>query len=196
MPSEVYFDKNVIDNFTEELQVYAGLPSISFLQIGAYTGDASKWFLTNVLTHLTSVLVDVDVWDDDVSVWPGKNRENEYDQRVASFPNVIKVKLSSKEFFSVNSRKFDVIYIDGGIWDAQTYLDGVMALNCLKHGGTLIFDDYLSDGNPGVRQASINSFTKRYEKLIVKKQLRNQMWIKMAHRPKSSSIRTMSSSPK
>ena len=179
MPSEVYFDKSVIDNFTEELQAYAGLPDLSFLQIGAYTGDASKWLLTNVLTHPTSVLVDVDVWDDSVSVWPGEDRENEYDQKVLSFSNVIKVKLSSKEFFAANSRKFDVIYIDGGIWDAQTYWDGVMALNCLKREGTLIFDDYLSNGEPGLRQASINSFTKRYEKLIVKKQLRNQMWVKI-----------------
>ena len=149
MPSEVYFDKSVIANFTEELQAYAGLPDLSFLQIGAYTGDASEWLLTNVLTHSTSVLVDVDVWDDEISVWPGEKRENEYDQKVASFSNCIKVKLSSKEFFSVNSRKFDVVYIDGGIWNSQTYWDGVMALNCLKQGGILIFDDYLFEGNTG-----------------------------------------------
>jgi predicted O-methyltransferase YrrM len=185
MPSEVYFDKSVIDNFTEELGAYAGLPNISFLQIGAYTGNASEWLLTNVLTHPTSVLVDVDVWDDDISLWPGENRENEYDQRVAAFSNVIKVKLSSKEFFSVNSRKFDAVYIDGGIWDAQTYWDGVMGLNCLRHGGILIFDDYISEGQPGMRQASINSFIKRYEKLITKKQLRNQMWIKVNQHDRS-----------
>jgi predicted O-methyltransferase YrrM len=177
MPSEVYFDKSVIANFTEELQAYAGLPNLSFLQIGAYTGDASKWLLTNVLTDPTSVLVDVDVWNDEISLWPGKDREKEYDQKVASFSNCIKIKLSSKEFFSVNSRKFDVVYIDGSIWNNQTYWDGVRSFNCLKQGGTLIFDDYLSEGNPGRRQSNIINFTKRYEKLIIKKQLRNQMWV-------------------
>ena len=35
---------------------------LSFLQLGAYSGDASIWMVENVLTNPKSFLVDVDIW--------------------------------------------------------------------------------------------------------------------------------------
>lgn len=177
MSSEVYFTSKVQSNFEEELTRYSGQPNLRFLQIGAYTGHASEWLLTNVLTNTTSFLVDVDVWDDSVSVWPGLDREQEYDIRVSPFKNVVKTKLSSKDFFDKNKYVFDFIYIDGGLWNAQTYLDGVKGVDCLKTNGVMAFDDYLVNGTPGPRQASINSFIKKYKEIITVKKLRDQVWV-------------------
>ena len=46
--------------FKAHLTPLAGLPGLRFLQIGAFTGDASLWLLTNILTGPGSTLVDVD----------------------------------------------------------------------------------------------------------------------------------------
>ena len=51
-----------IENFKNYLLPFAGRKELNFLQVGAFTGDASKWLLDNVLTHETSRLVDVDTW--------------------------------------------------------------------------------------------------------------------------------------
>jgi hypothetical protein len=36
---------------------------IKCLQIGAYTGDATKWMVENILKQPHSFLVDVDTWE-------------------------------------------------------------------------------------------------------------------------------------
>ena len=177
MLNKLYFNSEVKSNFEEELTAYSGNPKLQFLQIGAYVGHASEWLLTNILTNSTSFLVDVDIWDPSVSVWPGPNPEKEYDIRVSHFKNVIKTKLSSIDFFDNNKYAFDFIYIDGGVWDTQTYWDGVRGFDCLKTNGVMAFDDYLLNGSPGPRQASINRFIKEYKEVITIKKLRDQVWI-------------------
>jgi hypothetical protein len=177
MLNKLYFTSEVKSNFEEELSAYSGNPKLQFLQIGAYVGHASEWLLTNILTNNTSFLVDVDIWDPSVSVWPGPDPEKEYDIRLSNFQNIIKTKLSSADFFDNNKYEFDFIYIDGGVWGAQTYFDGVRGFNCLRTNGVMAFDDYLLNGTPGPRQASINRFIKEYKEVITVKKLRDQVWI-------------------
>jgi hypothetical protein len=50
------------ENFSKYLTQYSG-NKLNFLQIGAYTGDATRWLLDNVLTNLESTLTDVDTWE-------------------------------------------------------------------------------------------------------------------------------------
>ena len=177
MLNKLYFTSEVKSNFEEELSAYSGNPKLQFLQIGAYVGHASEWLLTNILTNNTSFLVDVDIWDPSVSVWPGPDPEKEYDIRLSNFQNIIKTKLSSADFFDNNKYEFDFIYIDGGVWGAQTYFDGVRGFNCLRTNGVMAFDDYLLNGTPGPRQVSINRFIKEYNEIITVKKLRDQVWI-------------------
>ena len=51
-----------IENFKELISGMAGKPDLNFLQLGAFTGDASVWLLDNILTHPSSHLTDVDTW--------------------------------------------------------------------------------------------------------------------------------------
>jgi hypothetical protein len=53
---------SVEHNFRNTLLKLKGKEDLVFLQIGAYTGDASTWLLDNILTDPTSFLVDVDTW--------------------------------------------------------------------------------------------------------------------------------------
>ena len=50
------------NNFELYLSSFAGKPDLKFLQLGAFTGDASVWMLDNILTDKSSILTDVDTW--------------------------------------------------------------------------------------------------------------------------------------
>jgi len=134
-------------NFEEQLKHLRRKPDLKFLQIGAYTGDASAWLCENVLTHPTSTLIDVDTW-------AGSN-ENEhsninfervyahYKYRISIYEKVIVLKMTSDEYFAGdNQGEFDFIYIDGDHTAAQVARDADSAWKLLKSGGILAFDDY------------------------------------------------------
>ena len=57
-----WFDAYAKPNFEKYLIPLAGVDNLTFLQLGAYTGDASLWLLDNVLTGANSILIDVDTW--------------------------------------------------------------------------------------------------------------------------------------
>jgi len=136
--------------FTKHLSPLAGEPGLRFLQIGAYTGDATVWLLDNILTGEGSVLVDVDTWhgSDEAAheAFDWADVERVYDERTAEArlaARLCKVKARSSTYFtSWPLPAFDFIYIDGA-HDAFTVLnDAVSAYRVLKPGGLLAFDDY------------------------------------------------------
>jgi hypothetical protein len=57
-----WFSMTAKPNFEQFLIPLAGQDNLTFLQLGAYTGDASLWLLDNVLTGQNSILIDVDTW--------------------------------------------------------------------------------------------------------------------------------------
>lgn len=135
----------LFDHFLAE---YKGKPA-KVLQVGAYTGDASRWLLDNVLTHEDSSLTDVDTWE-------GSNEqahhrlswnsvESYYDSR---FPEELasgklrKIKSTSAEYFANYDDMYDFIYVDGDHTAPGVLADGIDAYDCLKVGGILAFDDY------------------------------------------------------
>lgn len=46
--------------------------------------------------------------------------------------------------FVWEERKYDFIYVDGDHSASQTALDGLLAINLLRPGGIVVFDDYLT----------------------------------------------------
>ena len=133
-------------NFEAQLTHLAGKPDLRFLQIGAYTGDASEWLLTNVLTDPSSILIDVDTW------YGSDEREHKsisfsnvyefYKKRMEPYPNVRSVRNNSDNFLQNNDTKYDFIYVDGDHTAAQVERDAYSAWELLKSGGILAFDDY------------------------------------------------------
>ena len=57
-----WFEMTAKENFESQLTPLAGKFGLRFLQIGAFTGDASVWLVDNILTQKNSVLEDVDIW--------------------------------------------------------------------------------------------------------------------------------------
>jgi predicted O-methyltransferase YrrM len=137
-----------VDNFSAFLSKYKDT-KVNFLQLGAYTGDATKWLFENVLTHPESTLIDVDTWegsDEEAhEEFDWKSIEQTYDEKNKEWIDsgrLIKMKMTTKEFFKSNNKQFDFVYVDAdhhAIWALRDGLDGY---SCLKNGGILAFDDY------------------------------------------------------
>ncbi len=145
-----WFAKSAIDNFATYLIQDAGLPDLRYLQLGAYTGDASVWLMENILTHPSSHLYDVDTWEG----------SDEADHKSMDFEDVHKTYLSKTYlwqhdgsiykyrsttlYFLRNQSmrdKFDFIYIDADHTTVGVLLDAELSWPLLKSGGIMAFDD-------------------------------------------------------
>jgi predicted O-methyltransferase YrrM len=143
-----WFEMTAENNFKNYLLPSAGKSNLNFLQIGAFTGDTSKWLLDNVLTGEGSKLTDVDTWrgSDEISHkemnWD--DVEAVYDERVKKYGDkVMKVKSDSVEFLRTQPFFiYDFIYIDGDHTALGAFADAVGSWPLLKPMGIMAFDDY------------------------------------------------------
>lgn len=160
-------------NFHKYLLPSFANKSISCLQIGVYTGNASMWLFDNLLNNSDSVLVDVDMWESsDEPIyhemnWPAV--EGLYDSRTQvarESKKIIKYKGTSDSFFKNNDQTYDFIYIDGDHSAYQVLKDAVAAYECLNPNGILAFDDYLWTSSLGPLNEpgmAIDAVSKIYE---------------------------------
>jgi predicted O-methyltransferase YrrM len=175
-------------NFEKHLSPLKG-EKVRFLQLGAYTGDASVWMLENVLTNPDSRLYDVDTWEGSDEEahhqmdW--SDVELTYDAKINNNPDfvgkVFKEKMTTKEFFIQNKNDFDFIYIDADHTAQGTLFDGLFAMDNLPVGSILAFDDYgWNEGSPlhlrpkPAIEAIVNCFRDRWDVL----ELGYQVWLK------------------
>ena len=102
--------------FEKHLYRFKDQENLHFLQIGAFTGDASLWLVQNVLTHKSSVLVDVDTWqgsDEEAHhEMDFSDVEKTYDWKLKDYPRVIKVKQTSLEYLATSDET--EVYVEGG----------------------------------------------------------------------------------
>jgi predicted O-methyltransferase YrrM len=136
---------------------FLGEDAPRFLQIGAFTGDASLWILRNIPR---ASLVDVDTWtgspdEREHAGFDWSDVEATYDVKVAPFADrVTKVKMSSTDYLRSESGLFDFVYIDGDHTAPAVLSDAVLSFPLLKPGGLIAFDDYLwrpGGGGPETR---------------------------------------------
>jgi predicted O-methyltransferase YrrM len=148
-----WFSAYAKPNFEKYLFPLAGQDNLRFLQLGAYTGDASVWLFDNVLTASTSRLVDVDTWEgsdeeahesiDFDEVWKvyldkTKNKALMYRQTTLAF---LSHQVGCCDI-STESPRYDFIYIDADHTAAGVLVDAELSWPLLKSGGLLAFDDY------------------------------------------------------
>ena len=152
-----WFAGDVEKNFSNVLlPEFSGRPT-KFLQIGAYTGDASVWLFDNIISTSNSTLIDVDTWEG--SNEPSHHQMNwetvealyDIKTKVArENRKIIKYKGTSDSFFANNREKYDFIYIDGDHTSYGVIKDAVSAYECLNVGGIIAFDDYEWSAGLGV----------------------------------------------
>lgn len=186
-----WFEITAKDNFEKFLIPLAGQPNLTFLQLGAYTGDASVWMLKNVLTHPHTMLIDVDTWegsDEDAhKEMDFSEVEKIYTSKVKPFKqglytSPVACKSSTIDFLLQNRNTlFDFIYIDADHTTVSVLMDAELSFSLLRSDGIMAFDDYTwgEDMPPQLTPAlGIDLFLDRhdgkYETLI----MNQQVWIK------------------
>lgn len=153
-----WFTKTALPFFARNLAPYAGQP-IKFLQLGAYTGDATEWLFEHILTHPGSVLYDVDTWNGsderahgglDWSAVESHYLERHQDKIDAG--RLIRFKGTTDEFFSgeMGRQLFHFIYVDADHEAAQVLKDGLNAMYRVPPGGIVAFDDFLWTSGKGL----------------------------------------------
>ncbi len=137
------------------------------LEVGSYEGRSACWLIENC-PFLVSLYC-IDVWlDADVERRFDENTHGKHDHLVKCKGRSV-FKLA--ELVATMPNSFDFIYIDGSHTAPDTLTDAVLALQLLKVGGILIFDDYLwsEDGrmNPLLSpKMGIDAFTNVYSQQI------------------------------
>jgi hypothetical protein len=162
---------------------------VDFLQLGAYTGDATKWMFENVLTNSESTLVDVDTWEGSEepihNSFDWKNVEDFYDEKNSQWlgeSRLFKKKMTTDEFFASNDKQFDFVYVDADHTAMSVLRDGINAYKSLKVNGVLAFDDYLwTLGNGDVMKdpkPAIDALLLFYQKRCSVIEVGTQVWLR------------------
>jgi predicted O-methyltransferase YrrM len=188
-----WFAQSAQYNFEEFLPEFKGKDALRFLQLGAYTGDASVWLLDNILTGQYCKLVDVDTWDgsdeiahkdlnfgdvyclylDRVGGDTEWHRESTFDYLTRTV---------KKDIEQLEEWRFDFIYIDADHTTVGVLLDAELSWPLLKSGGIIAFDDYTwghESGDPRLApMVGIDLFLHRHQgeyELLAKN---TQVWIR------------------
>lgn len=141
-----WFSAYAKPNFRKYLFPLAGQHNLKFLQIGAYTGDASLWLAQNILTGEFCELIDIDTWlGSDEEVHETINFVDvykTYKERMKPYPQVTSIINSSFNTLQFLQKSFDFVYVDGDHTAAGVLLDAELSWYRLKSNGILAFDDY------------------------------------------------------
>jgi len=159
-------------NFEQFLTPLAGKDDLRFLQLGAYTGDASLWLCENILTGIGCQLHDVDTWlgsDEEAhKSIDFKDVYEVYKQKTFKyFDTVLSFRKTTVKYLThLRVTNFDFIYVDADHTTVGVILDAELAWPKLKSGGIMAFDDYTwghESGDPRLApQVGIDLFLHRH----------------------------------
>ena len=178
-----WFKITAQENFERFLIPLAGVDNLTFLQLGAYTGDASVWMLENVLTGHNSMLIDVDTWqgsDEEIHhSMDFSDVEATYDAKIRG--RAVKKKSTTVAYLLKNSFEYDFVYVDADHTAASALIDGEIAWHYLKPGGILAFDDYTWGSHLPAHLApklGIGLFLHRYQGKFENLVVNGQVWLR------------------
>jgi predicted O-methyltransferase YrrM len=183
-----WFAQTAQHNFEEFLIPMEGELGLRFLQLGAFTGDASVWLCENVLTAPDCVLYDVDTWrgsdepaHEEIDF---KDVKAVYDSKTSRFNQIVPLHRDTISFFTSKDtgKLFDFIYVDADHTTAGVLIDAELSWRRLMPSGILAFDDYTwghESGDPRLApMVGIDLFLHRHQgdyELLAKN---DQVWIK------------------
>ena len=152
-----------------------------------------KYPIIHSIIH-SPVFIDSNI--DCIDTWSGSDEhenfdfsviEKNFDTNTSAFQlnkRLKKFKMTSNEFFMTNSKKYDLIFVDGDHSSNQVKIDIDNSWKILNKGGYLILDDYMwwfykdlkknpasSINNFIVNNISEISFLKIWQQVIIKRNI-------------------------
>ncbi len=153
-----WFDYNTT-HLTHILAEFVDRPNVRMLEIGAYEGRSTVWFLEHVITGAGSSLTSVDTWLGSIENDPGEmgavwERFQANTQGYADAGRLHTVISNSQQFLATQVATvpkdehplFDIIYVDGSHAAPDVLSDAVLSWALLAPDGILVFDDYWWSG--------------------------------------------------
>jgi predicted O-methyltransferase YrrM len=142
-----WFSKTAEPNFKQFLTPLAGKDNLTFLQLGAFTGDASLWLAENILTGSDCLLTDIDTWEgSEEEAHEKMNFAHVYQtylDKVKPYPFIKNYEMTTDNFFrSFLVEQYDFVYVDADHTTVGVLLDAEHSWYYLKSGGIMAFDDY------------------------------------------------------
>jgi predicted O-methyltransferase YrrM len=143
-------------HLSRALAPFRGQPGLRMLEIGAYEGRSTVWFLEDLLTGAGSHLTSVDTWEGSAendpnemnAVWE-RFRHNT-DAFVADGRLTVVVSRSQPFLAGQVARGetapgqgYHIIYVDGSHAAPDVLSDAVLSWALLEPGGVMVFDDYV-----------------------------------------------------
>ena len=138
------------------------------LEIGSFEGLSSVFFADNFLNTPNSTLTCVDPFltidCNDHKQYLQNNEEKTFDYNISVCPNSSKIKvykITSDDFFKINNKTYNFIYIDG-CHEADFILrDMENSFKILETNGIMWMDDY--GGGDGIKiKNTMNSFLEKH----------------------------------
>ena len=161
-----------ISGWAKLLDEFKGKPGINYLEIGTFEGRSALWVLENILTHPTSKLTIIDIFEE--------NNYKTFVSNVNLSGEADKFKIlkgsSTDKIREVPFNSIDFAYIDGSGRGIVMLSDLVSTWNVVKVGGLIICSRYslnprlrralnLQADDPGPHEA-IDTFLKLYNTYI------------------------------
>lgn len=137
-------NKGVEESFNQKLKTLIK-PNAKILEIGAFEGMSTIWFLENIEgSHVTVVDTfkgdqqNIEMTDGFVGIKEHFLSNIEpYKDRVRIIQGDSRIELPE-----IKGGIFDVVYVDGSHADDCVWSDAISAYRLVKKGGLILFDDY------------------------------------------------------
>ena len=122
---------------------------IKYLEIGAYEGRSTIFVCENFQNIKITVVDPYVEYDEMNAVVKNSNMEKVFErfkQNTFKFSDRIDIyRNTSDDFFKKNTKKFDIIYIDGSHYYLDVKNDLINSLKFIKKNGIIICDDFIWD---------------------------------------------------
>jgi predicted O-methyltransferase YrrM len=166
----------------EHLAEFKDVP-VNFLEIGAFEGRSTVWFLDNILTHPRSCITSIDPWV--YSLEAHKPVFEHYRYNISHHPGKVIYyhDSSTNVLVSLMPELYSFIFVDGDHSSRGILEDAVLSFRLLKSGGIMAFDDYLmadpqylTDGT--TPKESLDAFLYAYRNYLTVLHKDWQVWIR------------------
>jgi hypothetical protein len=151
--ARLFADRNDLMRYIRKLQLSCGIRDPNVLEIGVAVGDFSA-FLVDLYAPAHFAAVDLFDLHEHEIVWgmrtvdmfQGKTHQDFYTERMkALYPGDLRIEqgFSAEGIARLPDQAYDIIYIDAAHHYENVIEDARLALEKIKIGGFLVFNDYL-----------------------------------------------------